>query len=67
MRRLMVAGNWKMNGSRQMVAELLPEYVAVADEFNADVLVCPPYSLLAEVNNFCPGICFEDGWSGPCP
>ena len=42
-----------MHGSRQMVAGLLPGYVSAASECSAEVLVCPPFSLLAMAEKFC--------------
>lgn len=49
MRRYLVAGNWKMNGSRAQASALLSqisEGVATLDSI--DVLVCPPFVLLAD-------------------
>ncbi len=50
MRRSMVAGNWKMHGSRaenaQLVEELISQYPAVA---GTDCLICPPYVFLQEL------------------
>jgi len=50
MRRPMVAGNWKMNGSRAMVDELIDQVtrglVDHRTETGADVLVCPPFAFL---------------------
>jgi triosephosphate isomerase (TIM) len=51
MRRRLVAGNWKMNGTKQSVADL----VAVLEQHNQDipveteVVVCPPYVFLDQV------------------
>lgn len=50
MRRTLIAGNWKMNGSRASVGELLDGIVAgMGDVRNADVAVCPPFVYLADV------------------
>jgi triosephosphate isomerase len=47
LRRKLVAGNWKMNGSLAQLAEL-PRIAAAAREASgADVAVCPPFTLLA--------------------
>lgn len=47
MRTPIVAGNWKMNGSRASVAELLAELKAGAGEVsNAQLVVFPPYVFL---------------------
>ena len=44
MRRSLVAGNWKMNGSRETIAELLQALVTGARQEvdGADLVVCPP-------------------------
>ena len=50
MRRILVAGNWKMNGSTAGSRELVDGIVAGLDgSENADVLVCPPFPYLAGV------------------
>ncbi len=47
MRRPMVAGNWKMHGSRAQLEQLLGAVVAgVSRETSAEVLVCPAYIYL---------------------
>src|SRR6056297_2212876 len=49
MRKKLVAGNWKMHGSRAFTRSLLTELgAAFADGAPCDVAVCPPYSYLAE-------------------
>ncbi|HEX6705882.1 MAG TPA: triose-phosphate isomerase [Albitalea sp.] len=48
MRRKLVVGNWKMNGSRLANAELLAG-LEEAGPFDADVAVCPPLVYLSEV------------------
>src|SRR5215470_16984702 len=45
-RRPLVAGNWKMNGLAASVAELR-QIIAGADAIAADLLVCPPATLIA--------------------
>lgn len=47
MRRKLVAGNWKMNGSHAANAELLAGIVA-ARPFGCDVAVCVPFPYLSE-------------------
>src|SRR3954467_12938104 len=44
--RHLVAGNWKMNGSRVMAAELIAALKAESAALPADLLVCPPYPYL---------------------
>lgn len=47
MRRLLVAGNWKMHGSREMAAALIGDIVSATDNLQAaDVIVCPPFPFL---------------------
>jgi triosephosphate isomerase len=48
MRRKLVVGNWKMNGSRASNAELLSALVAKAP-FLCDVAICAPSPYLADV------------------
>jgi len=44
MRRALVAGNWKMNGSLASVMSLMSDIVAgAADVGETEVLVCPPF------------------------
>jgi triosephosphate isomerase len=47
MRKAMVAGNWKMNGSQAQVAKLLNGMADKIGDANADVVVCPPHVYLA--------------------
>ncbi|WP_372525832.1 triose-phosphate isomerase [Piscinibacter sp.] len=48
MRRKLVVGNWKMNGSRLANAELLAALTA-AGPWSCDVAVCAPFPYLADV------------------
>jgi triosephosphate isomerase len=45
--RPLVAGNWKMNGLAAWVGELT-KIAAAAGGFNADLMVCPPATLIAQ-------------------
>ena len=51
-RRILIAGNWKMNGLHADGVELA---AALADKLDAagdtafDMLVCPPYTLISTV------------------
>ena len=50
MRQPLVAGNWKMNGSRESIRELLDGILAGLDAVeNAEVAVCVPYVYLPQV------------------
>lgn len=48
-RRPLVAGNWKMHGSRAENTALLDAMLAQLDAGKVDVLVCPPFAYLAEI------------------
>ncbi len=48
MRRMMVAGNWKMHGTRAMAGELV-DAIASADHDSIDVAVFPPAVYLAKL------------------
>ncbi|WP_426414726.1 triose-phosphate isomerase [Aestuariirhabdus sp. LZHN29] len=48
MRRSLVVGNWKMNGSRSANRELLKQLLS-AESSGSDVAVCPPAIYLSEV------------------
>lgn len=52
-RRPMVAGNWKMNGSKALVSAMTQSLSEVSLD-NVDVVICPPMPLLAcvEPNKF---------------
>ena len=63
MRKPLVAGNWKMNGSLDSVQSLLDGIKGgVAAVQNADVAVCPPYVFLAEAQKLLNGSVI--GWGG---
>jgi triosephosphate isomerase len=50
MRRPLVAGNWKLNGSRAANAELIRRLCAgLPQPSDCDVMVCPPFVYLAEI------------------
>ncbi len=50
MRRPLVAGNWKLNGSLASTRELLAGIKAgIGEVTRAEVVVCPPYILIPEV------------------
>jgi triosephosphate isomerase len=58
MRKLMVAGNWKMHGSTEMATELAAAVVA-GRPASIDVAVFPPYPYLS-------GLCAAHGDALPC-
>jgi len=47
LRRKLVAGNWKMNGSIAQLAELPPIAEAARETGGVDVAICPPFTLIA--------------------
>ncbi|KRE88965.1 triosephosphate isomerase [Frateuria sp. Soil773] len=47
MRKKLVAGNWKMHGSRSMAEALVRDIAARLPETEADVVVFPPYPYIA--------------------
>ncbi|HBR96551.1 MAG TPA: triose-phosphate isomerase [Gammaproteobacteria bacterium] len=49
MRTPIVAGNWKLNGTRESAVKLATEVVAGATDAAVEVIVCPVYVHLAEV------------------
>jgi triosephosphate isomerase len=46
-RRKLVAGNWKMNGSLASLAELAAIAAAAREASGVDVALCPPFTLIA--------------------
>jgi triosephosphate isomerase len=46
-RRKLVAGNWKMNGSRAALTELSAIAAAAREAPGVDVAICPPFTLIA--------------------
>ena len=48
MRQPLVAGNWKMNGTREFAGELLEAVVRDHQPGQAEVAVCPPFVFLAD-------------------
>jgi triosephosphate isomerase len=56
MRRILVAGNWKMHGSRAMVKDLLSSLLAGAQQDNGvDMAVFPPFPYLSETRDMLDG------------
>jgi triosephosphate isomerase (TIM) len=53
--RHLVAGNWKMNGSREMAAKLITELKSQSAGLPADLLVCPPFPYLIHASEFLTG------------
>lgn len=55
MRQALVAGNWKMNGSRASVEALLARLVGATLPARVDVAVCPTYVHLPQALGLCKG------------
>ncbi len=55
MRRQIIAGNWKMHGSRAEIAALLDAIVHKLPNTAAEVWVCPPFPYLGEVHRALAG------------
>src|SRR3954469_5935593 len=53
--RHLVAGNWKMNGSRSMAAALIADLKGQSAGLAADLLVCPPFPYLIHASEFLMG------------
>jgi len=51
MRRTIVAGNWKMNASKESVNKLVLGILSGMGEVDSDVLVCAPFPYLSQVEN----------------
>ncbi|MBV8567150.1 MAG: triose-phosphate isomerase [Methylobacteriaceae bacterium] len=56
-RRPLVAGNWKMNGLKASLAELaaIRDAVAAGHAGDAEIVVCPPATLIAAAAELCAG------------
>ena len=55
--RRLLAGNWKMNGTRASLSEIaaLRDAVAAGRTRGADVLICPPFTLVMAAADLCAG------------
>ena len=51
MRRSLVMGNWKMNGTRSIAEALAKGIIAGLGEDVADIAICVPYVFLPEIGN----------------
>ena len=62
MRRPLVAGNWKMNGTASHAWRLVNEMTDAAASLEAlDVVICPPFILIPQVVKQCEGTEFAAG------
>lgn len=65
-RRPLVAGNWKMHGSRAENTALLDAMLAQIDAGRVDILVCPPFAYLAEIAAKLKGTAIAVGAQSVC-
>jgi triosephosphate isomerase len=61
MKKQLIAGNWKMNGSLQLNAALMSALVAGAADAQCLVAVCVPAPYLAQVQSMVTGTCIDLG------
>ena len=61
MRRKLVAGNWKMHGSRAENAPLVEAILASPQLERADCVICPPFVYLAEIARLLRGTAVKLG------
>ena len=67
MRRPMVAGNWKMHGSRAEAGRLIGELISMDSGVRAaDVVVCPPFVYLTEAAHHLRGSAIMLGAQDVC-
>jgi len=67
MRQVMVAGNWKMNGSSESVKELMAGIKQGMDSVpNTEVVVCPPAVYLSGVSGAADGSAIKVGSQNIC-
>jgi len=67
MRQVMVAGNWKMNGSSESVKELIAGIKdGMASVTKAEVVVCPPAVYIARVSGAVDGSAIKVGSQNVC-
>jgi len=55
MRRTIVAGNWKMNGSKEFVNKLILDILSGMSEVRSEVVVCAPFPYLSQVEALITG------------
>lgn len=66
MRRKLVAGNWKMHGSRAENAPLIDAILASSQLERIDCLICPPFVYLAEIAGLLRGSAVKLGAQDLC-
>ena len=66
MRRKLVAGNWKMHGSRADNGPLIEAILAAPNLESVDCVVCPPFVYLAEIARLLRGAAVKLGAQNVC-
>jgi triosephosphate isomerase len=66
MRRKLVAGNWKMHGSRALNTPLVEAILASPQLERVDCVVCPPFVYLAEISRLLRGSAARLGAQDVC-
>lgn len=61
MRRKIVAGNWKMHGSRVLNERLLADILSGAAACNCEIVVCPPFPYLMQAADLLSESCIKLG------
>lgn len=66
LRRPLVAGNWKMHGSRSENAALINAILSKLEPSDTEVLICPPCPYLGEIANRLVGTALQLGAQTVC-
>lgn len=66
MRRKLVAGNWKMHGTRSGAAELIEAVLGAIGDGKAECAVCPPFVYLADAARLLRGSAVQLGAQDVC-
>jgi triosephosphate isomerase len=66
MRRKLVAGNWKLHGTRASTAELIEALLAEVGERQAECAVCPPFVYLVDAARLLRGSAVRLGAQDVC-
>ncbi|MGA1597635.1 MAG: triose-phosphate isomerase [bacterium] len=61
MRKKLIAGNWKMNGSAELVLEMCSALQPHLSSLQSEVLICPPFTLLRKLREAAAGTSIQIG------
>ena len=68
MRQTLVAGNWKLNGSKEVTKQLIEGILGgIGNVKNTEVAVCPPYIYIPQVAELLQGTQLAWGGQNMCP